>query len=111
MNTSTLLLALTTTALIAGCAGTSSYVRSPIDSFTYRDEPLVRQVEPGMTQQEVLRLGGQPSSVTPRATQPGLCHDYILSHEGQTQPYHVMFDGAGRVQSKGFTTCSQQERR
>lgn len=108
MNKALSLVALAGALAVAGC--TSSQVKSPIDSFTYRNEPLVKDVEKGMTRQEVLRLGGEPSDSSPRPNRSGLCHDYILSVDGKQQPYHVTFDGNNRVDGKGFSTCSQAER-
>ncbi|WP_313025103.1 osmotically-inducible lipoprotein OsmE [Pseudomonas lopnurensis] len=92
--------------LLAGCA---SNVQNPVDRLTYRDEPLVRDVEDGMTQERVLAIGGKPSNASARTVVPGLCHDYILSHEGKRQPYYVSFDASGRVDGQGFLTCRQLE--
>ncbi len=92
--------------VLAGCA---SNVQNPVDRITYRDEPLVRDVEEGMTQERVLAIGGEPSSAGARTAAPGLCHDYILSRDGKQQPYYVSFDASGRVDGKGFLTCRQLE--
>lgn len=90
--------------LLVGCAGN---VQNPVDRITFRDQPLVRDVETGMSQAQVLTIGGEPSKTTGRNVVPGLCHDYILNRDGNQQPYYVSFDGAGRVDGKGFLTCHQ----
>ena len=56
-------------ALLIGCSGN---VQNPVDRITYRDEPLVRDVETGMTQARVLSIGGEPSRATARTVVPGL---------------------------------------
>ncbi|MGH8354204.1 MAG: osmotically-inducible lipoprotein OsmE [Pseudomonas sp.] len=96
---------LATAAVLAGVAGcaTSAYL-------TYRDEPLVAQVEEGMSTQQVLGIGGPPAAITERSASRGLCHDYLLGQAGQQQPYSVSFDAAGRVDHKGFQSCAEQER-
>ena len=93
-------------ALLIGCSGN---VQNPVDRITYRDEPLVRDVETGMTQARVLSIGGEPSRATARTVVAGLCHDYILNRDGKQQPYYVSFDSAGRVDGQGFLTCKQLE--
>lgn len=80
-----------------------------MDRFTYRSEPLVKDVREGMSQERVLTLGGEPSRVHTRHSRPGLCHDYVLSRNGKEQVYHVSFDAAGRVDGKGFLSCAQLE--
>lgn len=70
-------------ALLIGCSGN---VQNPVDRITYRDEPLVRDVETGMTQARVLTIGGEPSRATARTVVPGLCHDYILNRDGKSSP-------------------------
>lgn len=101
----TILLGTASLLLLSGCA----QLRHPVDRFTYRQEPLVREVEHGMSQERVLAIGGKPSSAQARQVRPGLCHDYILSHGSQQQPYHVSFDASGHVDGKGFSTCHQLE--
>lgn len=94
-----------TAAVLAGVAGCATP-----DYLTYRNEPLVAQVEEGMSTQQVLSIGGPPAAITERSASRGLCHDYLLSHAGQQQPYHVSFDAAGKVEHKGFVSCAEQER-
>jgi len=84
-------------ATISGCAG---------NPLTYRDEPLVANVEIGMSQQQVLALAGPPTSTTTRKEQPGTCNDYLFTHKGERQPYFVSFDATGRVDHKDFRTCA-----
>jgi len=103
---------LATLAVLASLAGcTSTTVQNPVDFVTFRDEPLVKQVEPGMTMQQVLKIGGEPSTVVAGTanTAHGTCNNYILNREGHQQPYYVSFDGAGRVATKGFMTCEQRK--
>ena len=45
------LLALLVLASVAGCASTK--VQNPVNYITFRDQPLVRNVEKGMSQEEV----------------------------------------------------------
>ena len=92
--------------LLAGCSGN---VQNPVDRITFRDEPLVRDVETGMSQEQVLAIGGEPSKAAARTVVPGICHDYILNRDGHQQPYYVSFDGSGRVDGQGFLTCDQLE--
>ena len=58
---------------------------NPVDYVTYRDEPLVKQVEKGMTMQKVIAIGGSPSNVID-LPHGGTCNDYILNHDGHQQP-------------------------
>ena len=48
------------TLLLAGCSGN---VQNPVDRITFRDEPLVRDVETGMSQEQVLAIGGAVSAM------------------------------------------------
>ena len=45
-------------AVMTGC----STIENPVDYVTFRNEPLVKQVDHGMTKEEVRTLGGPPSS-------------------------------------------------
>jgi osmotically inducible lipoprotein OsmE len=94
-------------AAVSGCANTT--VQNPVDFVTYRNEPLVKQVENGMTEQQVLTLGGTPSTRVQRKVRPGTCNNYVMNKEGHEQVYHVSFDANGRVDNKGFMTCEQRE--
>lgn len=89
-------------AALAGCA-TPEYL-------TYRNEPLVAQVEEGMSTQQVLSIGGPPAAMSERSASRGSCHDYLFSHGDQQQPYSVSFDAAGKVEHKGFISCAERER-
>lgn len=99
-----------TCALVALTGCTNTTVQNPVDYVTYRDQPLVKQVEDGMTRQQVLALGGTPSTVVQRTVSPGTCNNYVLTHEGHQQVYHVSFNSDGRVVHKGFMTCEQREK-
>jgi osmotically inducible lipoprotein OsmE len=103
------LAALFVLASVAGC--TSTTVQNPVDFVTYRDEPLVKQVEKGMTMQQVIAIGGSPSTVVDgTANSPhGTCNNYILNRDGHQQPYYVSFDSTGHVATKGFMTCEQRK--
>lgn len=92
-------------AVLAGIAGCAT-----ADYLSYRDQPLVAQVEAGMSTQQVLNIGGPPAAITERSASRGLCHDYLFSHAGQQQPYSISFDAAGKVEHKGFISCAEQER-
>ncbi|MBF8745969.1 osmotically-inducible lipoprotein OsmE [Pseudomonas putida] len=92
-------------ATLAACG---SRPENPVDYVTYRDEPLVKQVENGMTMQKVIAIGGSPSSATD-LPHGGTCNDYILNRDGHQQPYYVRFDATGHVDAKGFKTCKQRQ--
>ncbi|AYC31254.1 osmotically-inducible lipoprotein OsmE [Pseudomonas cavernae] len=96
-------------SLLAALTGCASKPENPVDYVTYRDEPLVKQVEDGMTRQQVLSIGGPPSSEVRRNLQPGTCNNYVLNQDGHQQVYYITFDSAGRVDSKGFMSCEQHE--
>ncbi|MBS7661999.1 osmotically-inducible lipoprotein OsmE [Pseudomonas lalucatii] len=98
-------------ALLATLPGCAAPLGHPAAYLTYRDEPLVAQVALDMNQQQVRDIAGAPSGVLQRSVSPGSCHDYILTRDGQPQAYHVSFDSAGRVDGKGFSTCTQMEDR
>ncbi len=101
------LAALFVMATLAGCASTK--VQNPVNYITFRNEPLVKDVEKGMSQQEVLRIGGTPSGTQKRLMKPGSCNSYILNKDGQQQPFYVSFDGSGKVDGSGFLSCSELE--
>jgi len=100
--------ALAVLVTLTGCS--HSQVQNPVDFLTYRNQPLVKQVELGMNEQQVLTLGGEPSSRMLRKAYPGTCNNYVLSKDGHQQVYYVSFNDIGRVDSKGFTTCEQHEK-
>lgn len=102
------LAALFVMATLAGCASTK--VQNPVNYITFRNEPLVKDVEKGMSQQEVLRIGGTPSGTQKRLMKPGSCNSYILNKDGQQQPFYVSFDGSGKVDGSGFLSCSELDR-
>mgnify|MGYP000232643970 FL=1 len=104
MYKKTLAILLTTTAL-AACG---SHPQNPVDYVTYRDQPLVKQVENGMTMQKVIAIGGSPSTVID-LPHGGTCNNYILNQEGHQQAYYVRFDATGHVDDKGFKTCEQRQ--
>lgn len=92
-------------ATITGC----STIENPADYVTFRNEPLVKQVDHGMTKDEVLTLGGPPSTEVQNTVTPGTCNNYVLNVDRTEQPYYVSFDVNGRVDSKGFMTCEQHQ--
>jgi len=99
----------TATLVVTALTGCASNMQNPMDRFTYRSEPLVKDVSNGMSQDRVLTIGGEPSRVNTRSGRPGVCHDYVLSRDGNEQVYYVSFDGSGRVDGKGFLSCAQFE--
>ncbi|WP_414154366.1 osmotically-inducible lipoprotein OsmE [Pseudomonas sp. BNK-43-a] len=104
MNKAILAILVASTTL-AACG---SRPENPADYVTYRDEPLVKQVEHGMTTQKVIAIGGSPSNMSDLPN-GGICNDYILYKDGKQQPYYVRFDASGHVDAKGFKTCKQRE--
>lgn len=102
------LTALCVAGLLAGCNTTP---QNPVDFVTYRNEPLVKQVEKGMTMQQVETLAGPPSTVVAgtAGSPDGTCNNYILNRDGHQQPYYVSFDPSGHVATKGFMTCEQRK--
>ncbi|MFJ3524031.1 osmotically-inducible lipoprotein OsmE [Pseudomonas sp. NPDC090203] len=94
-------------AALAGCSSTT--LQNPVDYATYRNEPLVKQVDDGMTEQQVLTIGGEPSTRMHRKVHPGTCNNYVLNKDGHQQTYYVTFNANGRVDNKGFMTCEQRE--
>ncbi|GGK00842.1 osmotically-inducible lipoprotein OsmE [Pseudomonas matsuisoli] len=96
---------------LAALTGCSSYkVENPVDYVTYRDQPLVKQVEDGMTKQRVGEVAGPPSTEVLLTGNRGSCNNYVLNREGKEQPYYVAFDVNDRVVGKGFMTCEQHQR-
>jgi osmotically inducible lipoprotein OsmE len=95
--------------VLASVAGCSTTPENPVDFVTYRNEPLVKQVETGMTMQQVIAIGGSPSTVKDgtATSAAGTCNNYVLNRDGKQQAYYVSFDGTGHVDSKGFMTCAQ----
>jgi len=97
MNKSVFALVITLAAG-TGCATNSS---------VYQDLPLVSQVQPGMSKEQVLHIGGQPLSESERANGAGTCLDYMLAKQGQQQAYSINFNDANKVEGKNFATCAQ----
>ncbi|OLF53398.1 osmotically-inducible lipoprotein OsmE [Pseudomonas chlororaphis] len=77
------------------------------DSHVYRNQPLVANVETGMTQEQVRQIGGEPLAVTPRTVELGTCFDYALTQAGRKQSFNVSFDGNGKVDHTSFITCAE----
>ncbi|MBM7062260.1 osmotically-inducible lipoprotein OsmE [Pseudomonas sp. UL073] len=73
---------------------------------TYQNEPLVAQVRPGMSREQVHQLGGAPLASVPRKIAAGTCDDYQLGRSGAATTYYVAYDASGKVQSTGFTNCN-----
>jgi osmotically inducible lipoprotein OsmE len=91
-------------AVLTGCT-------APSQKQVYRDQPLVAQIRPGMSKQQVLDIGGQPLAVSKRTIYPGSCLDYLFSKSGQQQQtYHVSLNAADQVDHKGFLSCAGRER-
>ncbi len=92
-------------AAVSGC----STMENPVDYVTYSKEPLVQDVRNGMTKAEVKTIAGPPSSEVKNSVTPGTCNNYIMSVDGQKQPYYVTFGTDGRVDGKGFMTCDDHQ--
>lgn len=101
--------ALAVLGLAVMAAGCAVKPENPTDYVTFRNEPLVDQVEDGMTRKTVLSIGGTPSSVVNRGA-AGTCNNYVLNRDGHKQVYYVSFDSKGLVDSKGFMTCEQHQK-
>lgn len=99
------LVVLAVAAVMTGC----STIENPVDYVTFRNEPLVKQVDHGMTMEQVRTLGGPPSSEVRNSVTGGTCNNYVMNVDGVEQPYYVDFDVNGRVDSKGFMTCEQHQ--
>ncbi|MBV6824566.1 osmotically-inducible lipoprotein OsmE [Pseudomonas sp. PD9R] len=84
--------------LLAGCY---------TDSHVYRNQPLVAEVDTGMTKEQVVQIGGPPLSITERTAVPGTCFDYTFIQSGQKQPFNVSFNGQGKVDHTSFISCAQ----
>ena len=95
-------------ALLSTVAACST-MENPVDYVIYKDEPLVRDVRDGMTKNEVLTIGGPPSSQVQNSVESGTCNNYILTEDGKQQPYYVNFGSDGRVVGKGFMTCEDHQ--
>lgn len=87
--------------LLVASSGCSS------DSHVYRNQPLVANVETGMSKDQVEQIGGKPLAVTDRTVEPGSCFDYKLTQAGHQQPYNVSFDGRGKVDHTSFMSCAE----
>ena len=96
---------LTAAAVVSGC----STFENPTDYVTFRNEPLVKQVDHGMTRDQVLTLGGPPSSEVQNSVTGGTCNNYVLNVDDVEQPYYVDFAPNDRVDSKGFMSCEQHQ--
>jgi osmotically inducible lipoprotein OsmE len=101
-----LLAAFCALAAVTGCA---TKHENPVDYVTYRNEPLVKQVDVGMTKSQTLTLGGPPSTELNRTVRSGTCNNYVMEKDGAKQVYYVSFDSHDRVDGKGFMTCEQME--
>ena len=102
------LLALLVLASVAGCASTK--VQNPVNYITFRDEPLVRNVEKGMSKDEVLRILG-PSypgwTVYFKARDELVWEWRFCDVYSEPARFDVLFDGStGKVRS----TMSMTER-
>jgi osmotically inducible lipoprotein OsmE len=89
--------------IVAAAAG----VGCSTESARYHDQPLVAKVASGMTQEQVLQVGGKPLAASDRTVVPGTCFDYLLTQAGQSQVYSVSFDATQKVDGTHFMTCAQ----
>lgn len=91
--------------VVAGC----STMENPVDYVTYSKEPLVQEVRDGMSREQVRTIAGPPSSQVQNTVTPGTCNNYVLTVDGQQQPYYVTFGSDGLVDGKGFMTCEDHQ--
>ena len=80
------------------------------DAQVFKDQPLVANVETGMSKEQVQQIGGPPLAVSDRSVEPGTCFDYKLTPPGKQQPYNVSFDSRGKVDHTSFMTCAEWSR-
>ncbi|MDD0974179.1 osmotically-inducible lipoprotein OsmE [Pseudomonas fontis] len=84
--------------IVSGCS---------TNSRTFHNQPLVSKVQSGMSMEQVEQIGGKPLAVSDRTVVLGTCYDYMFTKSSQRQPYNVSFDGKGKVDHSGFTTCAE----
>jgi len=96
--------------VLGGCASVKNSTDYAVGRVEFRDQPLVKQVEKGMSKADVLRIGGTPSSTYTRKYRPGTCNNYVLNKDGKEQVYSIGFDSMNRVDSKDFETCENADR-
>ncbi|WP_323121397.1 outer membrane protein assembly factor BamE domain-containing protein [Burkholderia alba] len=93
--------------LMTGCSwfsvfGTFSYARLPVPKAAS---------QPGATQAQVVKAGGNPNSVWMVRDGTGVCYNYILHRGEERRPYYVVFDKRGLVIRRGFATCMDADRK
>lgn len=93
--------------LMSGC----SWLGGWFDSFSYARLPLPKAAaQPGATQAQIVKAGGNPASVWMVRNGAGVCYNYDLRHGNDHRPYYVVFDRRGIVSRHGFSTCAQADR-
>lgn len=93
--------------LMSGC----SWFGGWFDSFSYARLPLPKAAaQPGATQAQIVKAGGNPASVWMVRNGAGVCYNYDLRHGNDHRPYYVVFDRRGIVSRHGFSTCAQADR-
>ncbi|WP_315707458.1 osmotically-inducible lipoprotein OsmE [Brenneria uluponensis] len=89
--------------MLSGC---TAYNRAE----NYLTKPVVRDVNKGMTRQQVNQIAGSPSTTVTMVNARGTCDTYILgTHDGKVQHYFVSFDETGHVMNKGFQSCQEYD--
>jgi osmotically inducible lipoprotein OsmE len=91
-------------ALVVAVAATGG---CSTESRLYGDQPLVANVETGMSLDQVRQIGGQPQSISQRTVVPGTCFDYTLKKDSRRHAYNVSFDDKGKVDHTSFLTCAE----
>ncbi|CAJ3603774.1 osmotically-inducible lipoprotein OsmE [Burkholderia pseudomallei] len=93
--------------LMSGC----SWLGGWFDSFSYARLPLPKAAaQPGATQAQIVKAGGNPASVWMVRNGAGVCYNYDLRQGNDHRPYYVVFDRRGIVSRHGFSTCAQADR-
>ncbi|MDQ7915049.1 osmotically-inducible lipoprotein OsmE [Pseudomonas sp. 102515] len=96
--------------VLAGCSSVKNTADYTVGRVEFREQPLVKQVDKGMSKADVLRIGGTPSGTYTRKYRPGTCNNYVLNKDGKEQVYSIGFDSMNRVDSKDFETCESADR-
>lgn len=100
-------LSLAASCLLSGCAWFDAF-----RPFSYARLPVPRAAsEQGATRAQIVRAGGNPSSVWMVRNGHGVCYNYTLEHGDRRKPYFVVFDQAGVVTHHGFESCLDADRK
>ncbi|KVE28518.1 hypothetical protein WS67_07155 [Burkholderia singularis] len=82
------------------------------ETFSYAKLPVPRAAaQPGATQTQIVKAGGNPASVRMMRNGAGVCYNYDLYHGYEHRSYYVVFDRRGAVARHGFATCAEADRK